>query len=142
MEKPPILSDEMIDRLCRIETRVAPDVVVETFIPNPLGRDIAQVQLDADVAYYEQEEKELVDSFTQTMREMVAQNRLEIQQAKAEVAREMIEVYDCYIKLLGEEIDTLSPLAISHGWRSTREEAGKKCRADIQEVKSKYGGQK
>jgi len=51
MEK--ILSDEMIDRLCRIETRVAPDVVVETFIPNPLGRDIAQAQLDADAAYYE-----------------------------------------------------------------------------------------
>ena len=53
MKKPEILSDEMIDRLCRIETRVAPDVVVETFIPNPLGRDIAQAQLDADVAYYE-----------------------------------------------------------------------------------------
>ena len=65
-----------------------------------------------------------------------------IQQAKAEVAREILEVYDRYIKVLGEEIDTLSPLAISHGWRSVRTEAGNKCRADIQEVKSKYGGQK
>jgi hypothetical protein len=67
MEKPPILSDEMIDRLCRIETRVAPDVVVETFIPNPLGRDIAQAQLDADVAYYEP----LIQQANEVAREMI-----------------------------------------------------------------------
>jgi len=72
----------------------------------------------------------------------IAELETAIKQAKAEVAREILEVYDRYIKVLGEEIDTLSPLAISHGWRSVRTEAGNKCRADIQEVKSKYGGQK
>jgi len=66
-----------------------------------------------------------------------------IQQAKAEVAREIFEVYDCYIKLLGEEIDELFGLAFAHGWRSKRAKAGNKCRADIQTMKSKYtGGQK
>jgi len=44
--KKSLLTDEEIDRLCRVETKVAPDVVVEDFVPNPLGRDIAQAQLD------------------------------------------------------------------------------------------------
>lgn len=57
-----------------------------------------------------------------------------IQQAK----REIFEVYDAYIKLFGEELDSLMGLAISHGWHSTRAEAGEKCRADIQSLKSKH----
>jgi hypothetical protein len=65
-----------------------------------------------------------------------------IEQDKADVAGEIFEVYDRYIKLLGEEIDTLSPLAIAHGWRSVRFEAGNKCRADIESLKSKYTGGK
>jgi len=89
MEKPPILSDEMIDRLCRIETRVAPDVVVETFIPNPLGRDIAQAQLDADVAYYEHWYGKLLEDYKEVKTER-AELLDKIQQAKAEVARELI----------------------------------------------------
>jgi len=61
-----------------------------------------------------------------------------IQQAKAEVAREIFEAYDSYIKLLGEEIDSLMDLAISHGWQSSRVEAGEKCRAGIQSLKSRF----
>jgi len=90
MEKPKILSDEKIkdiQRECEVMQYVG---LVE--------RGIATAQLDADVAYYEQEEKEFVDSFTQTMREMVAQNRLEIQQAKAEVAREIFEEIEAYMQ--------------------------------------------
>ena len=83
-----------------------------------------QAQLDADVAYYEQEEKELVDSFTQTMREMVAQNRLEIQQAKAEVAREVVGLF--------KTIEAMYPELRQAYW------GGK----DWQSLKSKYGGQK
>jgi len=61
-----------------------------------------------------------------------------IQQAKADVAREIFEAYDSYIKLLGEEIDSLMSLAISHGWQSSKVEAGEKCRAGIQSLKDKW----
>ena len=38
---------------------------------------------------------------------------------------------DEYIKLLGEEIDDLAPLAAVHGWKSTRHEKGKEIRARL-----------
>ena len=53
--------------------------------------------------------------------------------------REAISVYEPYIKLLGQEIDTLSPLAIAHGWRSVRAEAGEKCRKEIAKLKESRG---
>ncbi len=64
----------------------------------------------------------------------------QIAEAQAEISfkagiREAISVYGPYIDLLGQEIDTLSPLAIAHGWRSIRFEAGKKCREEIAKLK-------
>jgi len=52
--------------------------------------------------------------------------------------REIFEAYDAYIELLGEEIDSLMGLAISHGWQSSKVEAGEKCRAGIQSLKDKW----
>lgn len=45
--------------------------------------------------------------------------------------KEALSLQDDYVKLLGEEIDTMIPLAHTHGWRSTRHEAGKELRAKI-----------
>ena len=50
-----------------------------------------EAQRDADVEWYEKEEQELVDSFTPTIRDMVKQNKLDLEQARQETAREIIE---------------------------------------------------
>jgi hypothetical protein len=62
----------------------------------------------------------------------------DLAQARQEVARQIFEVYDRYVKLLGEEIDELFGLAFAHGWRSKRVKTGSKCRADIQSLKSRF----
>jgi len=51
---------------------------------------------------------------------------------------EIFKVYDKYIEILDEEGGTLVSLAYAHGWRSTRVEAGKQCRAEISLLKEKY----
>lgn len=109
MEKPLIPYDKLLDEIYE-QWLKSKDTVGD------LQLITAEAQRDADVAYYESL----------------------IQQAKAEVAREIFEAYDAYIKLLGEEIDTLAPLAIAHGWRSIREEAGQQCREKIEGLKAKY----
>jgi len=53
---------------------------------------------------------------------------------------ELIFRYEDYIQLLGGEIEELIPLAIAHGWKSTRAEGGEKCREKIKSLKSKIGG--
>jgi hypothetical protein len=71
-------------------------------------------QLDADVAYYEDEEKKMVDSWTQTVREMVAQNKLEIQQAKEEARFNLLEWFRNYAHRL--EAKFPYPTPEEQGW--------------------------
>lgn len=47
---------------------------------------------------------------------------------------ELITAQKEYIVLLGEEIDETASFAYTHGWKSTRHEAGKKLRARITEA--------
>ena len=49
---------------------------------------------------------------------------------------ELIEAYEAYITLLGEELQDLVPFSRSHGWRSSRVELGEKARERIQEAKA------
>jgi hypothetical protein len=53
---------------------------------------------------------------------------------------DLIKAYEDYIKLLGEEIDSLVGMASVHGWQSTPEkiELGIKLREKIGELKLKY----
>ncbi|MCJ7457409.1 MAG: hypothetical protein MUP17_00235 [candidate division Zixibacteria bacterium] len=116
MEKPRILSEGDLDKLnTKWEEEYEAIEMTDAEWEMKRWQLIAQAHLDVATVYYEPL----------------------IQQ----VAREIFGVYDCYTKLLGEEIDTLSSLAITHGWRSVRVKAGEKCRVDIQSLKSKYGGQ-
>ena len=46
-----------------------------------------------------------------------------------------IQAYDEFIKILGDEIDELAPMAFNHGWRSSRIEEGKKAREKIKQLK-------
>ena len=48
---------------------------------------------------------------------------------------EYIAAYDEYIALLGAELDELSGFAATHGWKSTRYEAGRLCRRKIESAK-------
>lgn len=48
---------------------------------------------------------------------------------------DLIEAYDSYIDLLGKEINDLVGFAASHGWRSSRYEAGCECRENIEKQK-------
>ena len=48
----------------------------------------------------------------------------------------LIDAYDAYVKVLGEEIKSMMGLAPTHGWHSTKTEIGKKCRATIKELKA------
>jgi hypothetical protein len=50
---------------------------------------------------------------------------------KLEGKERELEVHKEYIKLLGEELDELVPLAGNRGWKSTRYEAGKILREKI-----------
>lgn len=50
---------------------------------------------------------------------------------------ELIEAYEEYIKLLGDELSDVVSLAYIHGWRSTRYESGKTCREKIDILKAK-----
>ena len=47
----------------------------------------------------------------------------------------IIILQEDYIKLLGEEINGLMGLAISHGWTSTKYEEAKRIRKEIQDLK-------
>ena len=47
----------------------------------------------------------------------------------------LIAAYDEYIALLGAELDELSGFAATHGWKSTRYEAGRLCRRKIESAK-------
>ena len=51
------------------------------------------------------------------------------------VVRQLIEAYDGYLALLGEELNSLTGVAYVHGWRSSRVEEGKAWRAKIEELK-------
>jgi hypothetical protein len=123
MEKPPVLSHKQIQKW--VETQDANEIIC-------LGVSEIErrAQRDADVEWLMSQAgvKISLDSAL----------RWERQQARQETAREIFEAYDAYIKLLGEEIDTLAPLAIAHGWRSVRQEAGEKCRQKIEGLKAKY----
>jgi len=46
--------------------------------------------------------------------------------------------YEKYMKLLGAELDEIAPLASAHGWKSSRYEEGKQCRARIKNCKSQF----
>ena len=50
---------------------------------------------------------------------------------------DIIGVYDEYVKLLGEEIDSFIGLAMAHGWKSTEEriKRGKELRTRIAALK-------
>lgn len=53
------------------------------------------------------------------------------------LVKELIETYDNYIRLLIGELEDLVSLGASHGWKSTRHEAGKLYREKIKALKSK-----
>jgi len=53
---------------------------------------------------------------------------------------ELITAYESYIDLLVEEISDLVGLAIVHGWKSERFEAGEKARARIAQAKEALYG--
>ena len=46
-------------------------------------------------------------------------------------ARELVKVYQEYVKLLGYEINDMTPVAYIHGWRTNRYEEGKVLRDKI-----------
>ena len=52
-----------------------------------------------------------------------------------QISKELIDTYDEYIKLLGEELNELIPFATQHGWKSTRYEAGKMLRDKISSIR-------
>jgi hypothetical protein len=51
---------------------------------------------------------------------------------------ELIQAYEEYIKLLGDEISELVSFAEAHGWRSSRHQDGVKCREKIDLLKRSY----
>jgi len=58
----------------------------------------------------------------------------------ATAKRELMAVYDEYIKLLGDELKDMAGLMVAHGWHSSRVEAGKICREKIQALKKEMEG--
>jgi len=52
-----------------------------------------------------------------------------------ETTSDLVNAYDRYIKLLGEELDELAVLAANHRWKSNRVEQGKKARKEIERIK-------
>ena len=48
--------------------------------------------------------------------------------------KKLIQAYDKYIELLGEELDELMSIASIRGWKSSRIDEGKKARKIIKDV--------
>ena len=81
---------------------------------------------------------ELGKRFGRALGEVIGTQRDKDYEHEQQTVREIFEVYDAYVRLLGEEIDALVGLHIAHGgWQSTRIEAGKKCREQIESLKSR-----
>jgi hypothetical protein len=76
------------------------------------------------------------------MGDQLAKCQLHEQEAIQSAQKELVEAYEEYIKLIGDEIQDLAGLAIAHGYNSTRGEAGKKCREKIANLKQEYGEMK
>lgn len=49
---------------------------------------------------------------------------------------ELIQAYEDYIKMLGDEIGELACWATTHGWQSSRIEEGKRMRERIKNIKA------
>jgi len=62
-------------------------------------------------------------------------------EARSQAFRDAMAVYEPYIKLLIEEINELIPLAMVHGWKSSRYDAGIKCRKDIANLSGQLRGE-
>jgi hypothetical protein len=50
--------------------------------------------------------------------------------------QELINAYEAYIKLLNEEIQSMSSLCLAHGWKSSLIEQGIQARVRISKVLS------
>jgi hypothetical protein len=48
---------------------------------------------------------------------------------------ELVKAYEDYIKILGDELAEIVPLAVVHGWKSTRFEQGEQARKRIKELR-------
>ena len=59
--------------------------------------------------------------------------------SKEKKIKDVIEVYDNYIKLLNKEIEGLVGLEKPHGWSSVLYQEGVVCRQKIEEAVSNYG---
>lgn len=94
--KPPILSDEQI----RKELHGLTDSYL------PLGKRIATAQLDATEAHYEPliQQLETIKTRQEWLEHKLNDVELAIQQAKAEVAREMIEELETKFSIEGVHI--------------------------------------
>ena len=51
--------------------------------------------------------------------------------------KDLMEAYDEYIELLGQELDETVPIAYNHHWRSDKYEKGEAARAKIKQVKER-----
>lgn len=67
--------------------------------------------------------------------ERIGYLQYKVESIRQETLREVTNVYDEYIELLGDELDEISGLAIAHGWKSSRYEAGVECRKKIANLK-------
>ncbi len=82
---------------------------------------------------------EVKDVINETCEHQLEQDMKDLAIEKQQVAQEICNVYDKYVKALVEECDSLGSLAYVHGWRSGKVELGKQCRAEIKTIKEKYG---
>lgn len=48
--------------------------------------------------------------------------------------QKLLDLQSEYIKLLGDELEEVVPIASIHGWKSSRYEAGLKLREEIKQV--------
>ena len=88
------------------------------------------------ISELESQLKEAIDLITYSWQEIATilrRNEVYIDQLEAE-KKELIEAYEDYLNLIGEELSELMPIASVHGWKSTRHKEGKKMRKIIQEA--------
>lgn len=60
------------------------------------------------------------------------------EQEHREVIEKIFGLYDNYISLLSEEIESMSGIALVHGWKSTRIKQGEYYRKQIESLKASY----
>lgn len=97
--------------------------------------ELENCQPKTGIRYVSDRERAIAKAQIQHLLDLGYKSPEEVEQARADERAKIETAYDKYITLLGAELEELVPIASSHGWKSSRYDAGIECRKEIDNLK-------